>query len=125
MRRHLIHVARTSRFMVIVPAVLATSVAGCGAPVDGLGKSNDELSIRGTVSDRPIATAPVAVLLERHGAVAVASSNDGAAAIAQAVDRLELVEVLCRTWRDALMVRAGLASGAIVGAPLPVPQTED
>ena len=34
-------------------------------------------------------------LLERHGAVAV-----GADPVA-AVDRLELVEVLCRTWRDA------------------------
>jgi hypothetical protein len=61
MRSHLIHVARTAPFMVIVPAVLATSVAGCGAPVDGLGKSNDELSLRGTVSDPPVATAPVAV----------------------------------------------------------------
>ena len=43
---------------------------------------------------------PVAVLLERHGAVAV--GND----LATAVDRLELVEVLCRAWRDAMLVRA-------------------
>jgi L-fuculose-phosphate aldolase len=43
---------------------------------------------------------PVAVLLERHGAVAV--GNDPATA----VDRLELVEVLCRTWRDSLLIRA-------------------
>jgi L-fuculose-phosphate aldolase len=41
-----------------------------------------------------------AVLLERHGAVAVGSD------LATAVDRLELVEVLCRTWRDSLLVRA-------------------
>ena len=43
---------------------------------------------------------PGAVLLERHGAVAVGITLD------QAVDRLELVEVLCRTWRDALLIRA-------------------
>ena len=47
---------------------------------------------------------PGAVLLERHGAVAVGGNLD------QAVDRLELVEVLCRTWRDALLVRAARAA---------------
>jgi L-fuculose-phosphate aldolase len=46
---------------------------------------------------------PVAVLLERHGAVAVGEDPDAA------VDRLELVEVLCRAWRDALLVRAARA----------------
>ena len=49
---------------------------------------------------------PGAVLLERHGAVAAGASVD------QAVDRLELVEVLCRTWRDALLIRAAVAVGA-------------
>ena len=56
---------------------------------------------------------PVAVLLERHGAVAV-GAEVGIGAVAQAVDRLELVEVLCRTWRDALLIRAArttVASG--------------
>jgi L-fuculose-phosphate aldolase len=43
---------------------------------------------------------PDVALLERHGAVAVAADLD------VAVDRLELVEVLCRTWRDSLLVRA-------------------
>ena len=47
-----------------------------------------------------VAGLPVAVLLERHGAVAVGDDPDAA------VDRLELVEVLCRAWRDALIVRA-------------------
>ena len=47
---------------------------------------------------------PGAVLLERHGAVAVGASVEGA------VDRLELVEVLCRTWRDALLIRAAQRS---------------
>jgi L-fuculose-phosphate aldolase len=47
---------------------------------------------------------PGAAILERHGAIAVGSSLD------EAVDRLEVVEVLCRTWRDALFVRAGRAA---------------
>jgi L-fuculose-phosphate aldolase len=46
---------------------------------------------------------PGAVLLERHGAVAVGVTVD------HAVDRLELVEVLCRTWRDALLIRGAVA----------------
>jgi L-fuculose-phosphate aldolase len=54
---------------------------------------------------------PNAVLLERHGAVAVGSSDTGAAeAVRQAVDRLELLDVLCRVWRDALLVRAAVAN---------------
>jgi L-fuculose-phosphate aldolase len=53
-----------------------------------------------------------AVLLERHGAVAVGvgpGDPDEAALVAalgQAIDRLELVEVLCRSTRDALLMRA-------------------
>jgi L-fuculose-phosphate aldolase len=47
---------------------------------------------------------PGAALLERHGAVAVGPD------LATAVDRLELVEVLCRTVRDALLLRAARAS---------------
>lgn len=47
---------------------------------------------------------PDAVLLERHGAVAVGSD------LVAAVDRLELIEVLCRTWRDALLLRAARAA---------------
>jgi ribulose-5-phosphate 4-epimerase/fuculose-1-phosphate aldolase len=58
--------------------------------------------------------APVAVLLERHGAVAI-GTGDPAAAIDQAVDRLELVEVLCRTWRDALLVGAARAAETVAG----------
>ncbi len=46
---------------------------------------------------------PDAVLLERHGAVAVGPD------LATAVDRLELVEVLCRTWRDNLLIRGARA----------------
>ena len=57
---------------------------------------------------------PVAVLLERHGAVAV-GTDAGAGAVARAVDRLELVEVLCRTWRDALLIRAARATLASSG----------
>ena len=49
-----------------------------------------------------------AVLLERHGAVAVGRD------LVAAVDRLELIEVLCRTWRDALLLQAARAA---VGPP--------
>ena len=63
----------------------------------------------------PLATA---VLLERHGAVAVGGEP------AQAVDRLELVEVLCRTWRDALLIRAARAQDGIVSPRSPAPQVE-
>jgi L-fuculose-phosphate aldolase len=51
---------------------------------------------------------PNAVLLERHGACAVGADPT------QAVDRLELVEVLCRTWRDALLIRAARAGLGMV-----------
>jgi L-fuculose-phosphate aldolase len=43
---------------------------------------------------------PGAVLLEVHGAIAVG------ARIAEALDRIELVDVLCRVWRDAVLIRA-------------------
>jgi L-fuculose-phosphate aldolase len=49
-----------------------------------------------------------AALLERHGAVAVGSKTDDLASLDQAIDRLELLEILCRTWRDALLVRAAV-----------------
>lgn len=55
-----------------------------------------------------------AVILERHGAVAV-GPDPGVA-----LDRLELIEVLCRTWLDALLVRAARATldaAAIVDRP--------
>lgn len=60
---------------------------------------------------------PTAVLLERHGAVAVGVEP------AQAVDRLELVEVLCRTWREALLIRAARQTLGIV-SPSPGSQSE-
>lgn len=61
-------------------------------------------------SSGPLATA---VLLERHGAIAVGRDP------AEAVDRLELVEVLCRAWRDALLIRLGRGSPGIVSTPSP------
>lgn len=41
---------------------------------------------------------PDAVLLERHGAVSVGAT------VEQATDRMDLVDVLCRTWRDARLL---------------------
>jgi ribulose-5-phosphate 4-epimerase/fuculose-1-phosphate aldolase len=80
---------------------------------------SDELAgrIAGALSEPPEPLAS-AVLLERHGAVAVGRDPD------HAVDRLELVEVLCRTWRDALLVRAANAALAIVGTPNPGSESE-
>lgn len=54
-----------------------------------------------------------AVLLERHGAYAVGAVPEAA------VNRLELVEVLCRTWRDALLIRAARAGLGIVAESSP------
>lgn len=68
-----------------------------------------------TEGPEPLATA---VLLERHGAIAVGESP------VQAVDRLELVEVLCRTWRDALLIRAAQVGAGIVSRPSGEPQAE-
>jgi L-fuculose-phosphate aldolase len=68
-----------------------------------------------TTPPEPLATA---VLLERHGAIAVGTDP------AQAVDRLELVEVLCRAWLDALLVRAAQAALGIVTTPSPGSQSE-
>jgi L-fuculose-phosphate aldolase len=62
-------------------------------------------------TDGDVGRLPVVVLLERHGAVAVGAT------VSQAVDRLELLEVLCRTWRDALLTRAARAA---VGPSRPI-----
>jgi ribulose-5-phosphate 4-epimerase/fuculose-1-phosphate aldolase len=65
-----------------------------------------------------------AALLERHGAVAVGSQADGIGSLDQAVNRLELLEVLCRTWRDALVVRAavtGRSGRTMLRPPRPRP----
>lgn len=51
---------------------------------------------------------PGGVLLERHGAVCVGDD------LPTAIDRLELVEVLCRTWRDSLLIRAAQATLGMV-----------
>lgn len=58
---------------------------------------------------------PGAALLERHGAVAV-GTGDPETALGQALDRLELVEVLCRATRDALLLRAARATVGDPGA---------
>jgi L-fuculose-phosphate aldolase len=57
---------------------------------------------------------PNAVILERHGAVAVggsgaSSTDDLVRGLDGAVDRLELVEVLARAWRDMVLLRAAAA----------------
>jgi L-fuculose-phosphate aldolase len=89
-------------------------------PLVGLGVPGSA-ELAGRVADaliappEPLATA---VLLARHGAIAVGADP------AQAVDRLELVEVLCRAWRDALLIRAAQAALGIVTTPSPGSQPE-
>lgn len=63
----------------------------------------------------PFATA---VLLERHGAIAVGAHP------AHAVDRLELIEVLCRAWREALLIRAARVRVGIASTPNHRPSAE-
>jgi ribulose-5-phosphate 4-epimerase/fuculose-1-phosphate aldolase len=77
-----------------------------------------ELAARIAAALGPGDPLPGVALLERHGAVAVGiaratergdvdpPTGDRAAALIQAVDRLELVDVLCRVWRDAILIRA-------------------
>lgn len=80
-------------------------------PLVPFGEPGSEELARRVASVLAEETAPraVAVLLERHGAVAV-GSGEAIPAITSAVDRLELVEVLCRTWRDAVLLRAARAA---------------
>jgi ribulose-5-phosphate 4-epimerase/fuculose-1-phosphate aldolase len=71
----------------------------------------------------PPAPYPGGVVLERHGAVAVGGATAAEehadadptelaiAALNQAVDRLELIEVLSRAWRDMILLRAARAGG--------------
>lgn len=72
-------------------------------PYGEMGSDDLASRVAAALTDGPEPLA-VACLLERHGAVAVGEDVDGA------VDRLELIEVLCRTWRDALLVRAARAA---------------
>jgi L-fuculose-phosphate aldolase len=69
-----------------------------------------------TAPPEPMASA---VLLERHGAIAVGRDPS------HATDRLELVEVLCRAWSDALRIRAARAALGIVDGPSPGSQSEE
>ncbi|MDO8483613.1 MAG: class II aldolase/adducin family protein, partial [Candidatus Limnocylindrales bacterium] len=89
-------------------AMLLPRLPFVGIGVPGSSELAGRLVSALTEPPEPLATA---VLLERHGAIAIGSDP------AQAVDRLELVEVLCRTWRDALLIRAARAALGIVSAP--------
>ena len=70
---------------------------------------SDDLAVRvATALAAPPDPPADAVLLERHGAIAIGEDAESA------VNRLELVEVLCRTWRDALLIRAARGHDGIV-----------
>jgi L-fuculose-phosphate aldolase len=72
-------------------------------PYGEMGSTELAERIAAALTDEP-GRLPGAVLLERHGAVAVGPDLD------TAVDRLELIEVLCRAWRDALLLRGARAA---------------
>jgi L-fuculose-phosphate aldolase len=71
-------------------------------PYESMGSAALAARVAGALVEPPEPRA-VALLLERDGAVAVGGDP------AIGVDRLELLEVLCRAWRDALFVRAARA----------------
>jgi L-fuculose-phosphate aldolase len=50
---------------------------------------------------------PGAAILKRHGAIAIGTNLD------EALDRMELVDVLCRVWRDAVLLRAARGRDAL------------
>lgn len=81
---------------------------------------SQELAGRVVVAFEAVGPRPLAVILERHGAIAVGTADLASAtpdsawpalevALTLAVDRLELIEVLCRTTRDALLLRGARA----------------
>lgn len=72
-------------------------------PFGEMGSTELAERIAAALTERP-EPLPGAAVLERHGAVAVGPD------LVTAVDRLELVEVLCRTSRDALLLRAARAT---------------
>ena len=76
-------------------------------PFGEMGSEELAARIAAALTDGPEPFA-VAAILERHGAVAVGGDPD------QAVDRLELVEVLCRAWRDSILIRAARLGLGIV-----------
>jgi L-fuculose-phosphate aldolase len=92
-------------------------------PIGEMGSAELAGRVAAALSDGP-EPYPGAALLERHGAVAVGDAAAGdLGAIDQALDRLELLEVLCRAWRDALVIRAatGRDGRAILRPPSPRP----
>jgi L-fuculose-phosphate aldolase len=72
-------------------------------PFAAMGSAELAEQIAAALADGP-EPLPGAVVLERHGAVSVGQD------VVAAVDRLELVEVLCRASRDALLLRAARAA---------------
>jgi len=97
-------------------AVLLPRLPFLSLELPGSQRLADKIATALTEPPEPLASA---VLLERHGACAVGRDA------AQAVDRLELVEVLSRTWRDALLIRAARAGLGIVDGVRMSPRPDD
>jgi L-fuculose-phosphate aldolase len=80
-------------------------------PFAPMGSAELAVAIVTVLATEGTGSLPNVALLERHGAVAIGSAHLGpAGALREAVDRLELVGVLCAAWRDALLIRAARAT---------------
>jgi len=115
-----IYLARPDALVIVhahVPAAMALTVAGevpdpASLPETALllprlpfvpygTPGSDELAARiAAALAAPPGPLPGAAILERHGAIAIGANLD------EALDRMELVDVLCRVWRDAVLLRA-------------------
>ena len=115
-----IYLARPDALVIVhahVPAAMALTVAGevpdpASLPETALllprlpfvpygTPGSDELAARiAAALAAPPEPLPGAAILERHGAIAIGANLD------EALDRMELVDVLCRVWRDAVLLRA-------------------
>ena len=115
-----IYLARPDALVIVhahVPAAMALTIAGevpdpASLPEIALllprlpfvpygTPGSDELAARiAAALAAPPEPLPGAAILERHGAIAIGANLD------EALDRMELVDVLCRVWRDAVLLRA-------------------
>jgi len=122
-----IYLARPDALAIVhahVPAAMALTVAGevpdpASLPETALllprlpfvtygTPGSHELAVRiAAALEAPPGPLPGAAILERHGAIAIGANLD------EALDRMELVDVLCRVWRDAVLLRAARGRDAL------------
>lgn len=132
-----IYRARPDVFAIVhahVPAAMALTVAGLApdpaelpetalllprlpvVPFGAMGSEELAGRVASALAEGP-EPLPRAALLERHGAVSIGATRgpggevDPIADLAAALEAMELVDVLCRVWRDAVLLRAAAGGG--------------